>query len=114
MFRRTSKHPGILGRLDVRLNVLGHVNVSWTSKRTLTYTIDSDVDNRVQLSLLPFKAITIPELTANIETFTKYPHVNQYIGYIQCLTNPLRNVLVWNIFLLVQKYELKPKLGDWV
>ena len=80
----------------------------------LLYTIDSDVDNRVQLSLLPFKATTIPEQTANIETFTKYPHVNQYIGYIQCLTNPLRNVLVWNIFLLVQKYELKPKLGDWV
>ena len=40
MFRRTSKHPGILGRLDVRLNVLGHVDVSWTSKRTLTYISD--------------------------------------------------------------------------
>ena len=34
-----SKLPGIFGRLDVRLNVLGHVDVSYTSKRTLTYTL---------------------------------------------------------------------------
>ena len=31
----TSKHPGILGCLDIHLNVLGHVDISQTSKRTL-------------------------------------------------------------------------------
>ena len=34
-----SKRPGILGCLDVSLKVLGHINVSETTQRTLTYDV---------------------------------------------------------------------------
>ena len=35
----TCKRPGILGCFDIRLNVLGHVDISQTSKRMPTYTL---------------------------------------------------------------------------
>ena len=35
----TCKRTGILGYLDVRLNVLGNVDISYMSKRTLTYLL---------------------------------------------------------------------------
>ena len=38
MFRRTSKHPEILGRLDVRLNVLKFQDAIFTFPRTFRRT----------------------------------------------------------------------------